>query len=143
MSKEIVYPKKLFDPGKGISGVSEERKGMPWSQAVKANGFLFIAGQASVDMDGKVVYVGDIVKQTEQTFENLKRVLEEAECTLEDVVQTNWYTTSVKDFFEKGASDVRRRYFKKDFPTSTLVEIRRLTMSEMLVELQAIATLPK
>lgn len=143
MGKEVVYPKKLFDPSKGIKGASEERKGMPWSQAVKANGFLFIAGQASIDKDGKVVYVGDIVKQTEQTFENLKIALEEAGCTLEDVVQTNWYTTSIKGFFEKGASEVRRRYFKKNFPTSTLVEIKRLAVPEMLVELQAIAILPK
>lgn len=137
--KEVIHPKRVLDPQKHRK---LDSTGMPWSQAVKAKGtLLFVSGQTSVDSEGSVIGHDDIVKQTEQALENLKSILEEVGASLDDVVSTNWYTTSIDDFYKKGASQVRRRYFKRDFPTSTLVEVKRLADPEYIVEVEAIAVL--
>jgi enamine deaminase RidA (YjgF/YER057c/UK114 family) len=68
-----------------------EAKG--YSHAVKRGNIVFVAGQVSKDVDGKLVGEGDIVAQVEQVFRNLKVVVEASGATLADVVKLNIYTT--------------------------------------------------
>ena len=101
---------------------------------------LFTAGITARDPDGKVVGVGDIRAQIEQCFRNLGDVLHAAGANYGDVLKWTMYTTDI-DAFSKHA-EVWQRYFI-DKPASTLVEVRRLVIPEMLVEIEAVARLPR
>ncbi|WP_456321948.1 Rid family detoxifying hydrolase, partial [Palaeococcus sp. (in: euryarchaeotes)] len=69
----------------------------PYSQAVKAGNFLFIAGQIPADKDGNLVK-GDIKAQTRQVLENIKAILEAAGGSLENVVKVTVYLKDMNDF---------------------------------------------
>jgi 2-iminobutanoate/2-iminopropanoate deaminase len=136
--KQIVNPHSVFNPRARRSRTDPE--GLPWSQAIKTSGiFLFVSGQTAVDLNGQIQFKSNILKQTAVALENLKKVVEAAGLTLENIVQLNWFVTSVDQFYAKGASALRRTYFPKDYPTSTLVEVSRLANPEAMVEVQAIA----
>jgi 2-iminobutanoate/2-iminopropanoate deaminase len=136
--KQIVETADVFNPQQRKSVSDSE--GLPWSQAIKAAGtLLLVSGQTATDLNGEIQFKGDILKQTEAALENLKKIVEAAALTLENVVQLNWYVTSAEAFYEKGASALRRKYFPKNYPTSTLVEIARLANPEAMVEVQAMA----
>jgi 2-iminobutanoate/2-iminopropanoate deaminase len=134
--KEVIQPKGVFNPQE-VKDL--DPRGLPWSQCVRVGNLLFISGQVSRNRENNLIGEGDIVKQTEQTFENLKAILEELGGSLDDVVHTNWYCTNIEDFYKKGCSNIRWKYYKKDFPTSTLIGVTRLSRPFLMVELQAIA----
>jgi 2-iminobutanoate/2-iminopropanoate deaminase len=60
---------------------------------------------------------------------------------LTNVMSTIWFVTSAEEFYKTGASTIRWKYFKSDFPTSTLVEVKGLANPELVVEVQAFAVL--
>lgn len=111
-----------------------------YSQAwtVTDSKIIFISGQVPVDMDGNITGIGDIALQTHTTLENVKRVLEGAGATLRDVIKLNTYVTDMVEYRNK-AQAIRSEYFPKDFPASTLVEVKSLAHSEFMVEIEAIA----
>ena len=100
---------------------------------------LFVAGQASVDGEGRPVHAGDMLAQVRQSLDNVEAVLREAGMTLADVVRLNFYTTDVDAFF--GAHDhLVERYAEAGCrPASTLLGVARLAFPELLVELEATA----
>jgi enamine deaminase RidA (YjgF/YER057c/UK114 family) len=100
---------------------------------------LFTAGVTARDPEGRVVGIGDIRKQIEQCFLNVGDVLAAAGAGFGDVVKWTMYTTDIDAFQQH--RDVWNRYFI-DKPASTLVEVRRLVVPEMLVEIEAVARLP-
>lgn len=118
----------------------------PWTRSiafslgVAADGrTLFTAGITARDAEGKLVGVGDMRAQIEQCFRNVGDVLRAAGADFGDVLKWTMYTTDIDAFSQH--ADVYRRHFI-DRPASTLVEVRRLVMPEMLVEIEAIASLP-
>ena len=116
-------------------------KTIPFSLGVASDSaLLFTAGMTARDPDGKVVGVGDIRAQIEQCFRNVGDVLHAAGADYGDVLKWTMYTTDI-DSFTKHA-DVWQRYFV-DKPASTLVEVRRLALPEMLVEIEAVARLAR
>ncbi|MBI2184652.1 MAG: RidA family protein [Thaumarchaeota archaeon] len=140
MVKKAVRIKGVFDPSKNRTS---DKTGLPWSHAITAKGqLLFIAGQSPRGgPKGNIVYEGDIAKQTRQALSNLKKVLESAGGSIDDVTCTIWFTTSIAKFYSKGASQVRKEFFKPPYPTSTLVEVKRFASRESMVEVQAFAVL--
>src|SRR5262249_57950700 len=76
-------------------------------------------------------------RQLRQTLENMKAALEAAGATLSDLVRTNTYVTDIEEYFKH--TDVRMEYYSHAMPTSTTVEIRRLSQPELMVEIDAIA----
>ena len=113
---------------------------VPFSLGVVAEGrTLFTAGVTARDAEGKVVGVGDIRAQIEQCFRNVGDVLRAAGADFGDVVKWTMYTTDI-DAFSRHADVYRRHFINR--PASTLVEVRRLIFPEMLVEIEAIASLP-
>lgn len=114
----------------------------PYSYAVKTSGgsLLFVSGCVAFDADGNLVGRGDLAKQTEQTMENLKAVLEAAGASLRDVVKITNYVRDADEFPKLAA--VRVRYLKEPYPASTLVEVKRLMYDDLLVEIEAIAVVP-
>ena len=109
----------------------------PYSQAVEANGFLFLSGQLPLDASGKLL-PGNIAAQTEQVLKNLAGVLEAAGSSLERVVKTTVYLRDINDF--ASMNEVYGRYFPSDPPARATVEVSRLPRdARVLMELIALA----
>ena len=110
-----------------------------YSHVVVASGGkqIFISGQLSRDADGKIVGRGDMRAQIEQVGKNLLACLQAAGAQLTDLVKTTTYVTDIDEFFKH--ADVRAQYFGLALPTSTTVEVRRLSSPDFLVEVEAIA----
>lgn len=100
---------------------------------------VFISGLLSRNGNGEIVGKGDMGAQIGQVGENLKAALEAAGATLADLVRTQTFTTDIDEFFKH--MDVRMRYFGAALPTSTTVEVRRLSHPDFLVEVEAIAVI--
>jgi 2-iminobutanoate/2-iminopropanoate deaminase len=100
---------------------------------------IFVSGLLARDRDGVVVGRGDMALQIRQVGENLKVALAAAGATLSDLVRTQTFTTDIDEFFRH--VDVRMEYFGAALPTSTTVEVRRLSHPDFLVEVEAIAVI--
>ncbi len=110
----------------------------PYSQGVKAGGFLFLSGQIALDPQTMTVVEGDAAAQTEQAMKNMKGALESQGLDYSDVVKT---TVFIKDMNEFGRiNEVYGRFFAKDAPARSCVEVARLP-KDVLVEIEAIALL--
>ena len=108
----------------------------PFSQAVKANGFVFVSGQVALDPNTQKVIDGDIGAQTERTLMNVKAILEAAGSGLDKVVRAGVYLRSMGDFAAMNA--VYGRYFVADHPARTTIEVSRLPL-DVLVEVDVVA----
>src|SRR4051812_40582951 len=106
---------------------------------VEAGGIrqIFIAGQTPRDRDGNCVGVGDMRAQIAQVGENIKAALEAAGATLADIVKSTTYVTDMDEYFKH--QDVRMRYFAQALPTSTTVQVVRLSRPEFMVEIEVLA----
>lgn len=110
----------------------------PYSQGVKAGGFLFLSGQIALDPKTMTVVEGDAAAQTEQAMKNMKGALESQGLDYSDVVKT---TVFIKDMNEFGRiNEVYGKYFAKDAPARSCVEVARLP-KDVLVEIEAVALL--
>jgi 2-iminobutanoate/2-iminopropanoate deaminase len=98
---------------------------------------IFIAGQTPRDRDGNCVGRGDMRAQIEQVGENIKAALEAAGATLADIVKTTTYVTDMDEYFKH--QDMRLRFFSQALPTSTTVQVSRLSRPEFMVEIEAFA----
>jgi enamine deaminase RidA (YjgF/YER057c/UK114 family) len=104
-----------------------------------ATSLVFVAGQVSRDKEGRVVGVGDMGAQIRQVGENLRIALEVAGLGLKDLVKTTTYVTDIDEFFKH--PEVRHEIFGQSLPTSTTVEVRRLSHPDMMVEVEAMAVI--
>lgn len=114
-----------------------------FSQAVEVpmeGALLFLSGMTSRNKDGSVFGAGDITAQTERCLDNLVALLAEAGATLDDVAAVTLYVRDMGQF--DAVHEVRRRYFRAPYPSSTMVEVSGLALPEMLVEITAIAVKP-
>jgi enamine deaminase RidA (YjgF/YER057c/UK114 family) len=109
---------------------------------VQAAGLIFVSGQVAFDAHGSVVGVGDIGKQARQAFRNLGAVLEAAGASFADVVKLTYF---VRDIEAVGAIRAVRDEFVNTAnpPASTLVEVSRLFVPELLIEIEAVAMAPQ
>jgi len=98
---------------------------------------IFVAGQTPRDRDGNCVGVGDMRAQIAQVGQNIKDALEAAGATLGDIVRTTTYVTDMDEYFKH--QDVRMRFFAQALPTSTTVQVARLSRPEFMVEIEAFA----
>ena len=118
----------------------------PWTRTVPfslgvvgESRILFTAGITARDPEGEVVGKGDMRAQMEMCFQNVGDVLRAAGTDFNHVLKWTMYTTDMDEFSKN--SDVYKRHFI-NHPASTLVEVRRLIFPEMLVEIEAVASLP-
>lgn len=102
---------------------------------------LFVSGQVAFDAGGTLVGEGDVARQTEQVFENLKAVLEANGGTFEQVVKLSTFMTDISQI--QPMRDVRARYLPDPPPASTTVEVSGLFRPEALIEIEAVAAIPK
>jgi 2-iminobutanoate/2-iminopropanoate deaminase len=110
----------------------------PYSQAIKAGGFLFTSGQVALDPATNEFSGGGIAQQTERVLENVKGILEAAGCTLHKVVKTTVFLKNMGDF--SAMNEVYAKYFSSAPPARSTVEVARLP-KDALVEIEVIAAL--
>lgn len=108
----------------------------PYSQAIEANGMVFISGQIALDPASGTIVEGGIEAQTEQVMNNLKAVLEAAGCTLTDVVKCTCLLSDMDNF--KAMNGIYASYFQKDPPARAAFAVKTLPLN-VLVEIDAIA----
>ena len=110
----------------------------PYSQAVRAGGFLFVSGMAAIFPESGQPCTGPVEEQVRVTLDNLKMLLGEAGSSLEQVVKTTIYLADMDDFQAMNA--VYAGYFADNPPARTTIEAERLPM-DFLVEIDAVAWL--
>lgn len=123
--------KKIISTAKAPAAIG------PYSQAVEANGFVYMSGQIPLDpVEGKVV-AGGVKEQTQQVLKNMAAVLEAAGLDFTNVVKTTCMLKNMDDFVEFNA--VYGEVFKENPPARAAYEVARLP-KDVLIEIEAIAT---
>jgi 2-iminobutanoate/2-iminopropanoate deaminase len=108
----------------------------PFSQAIQANGFVFVAGITARDPKTGQVIEDDIARQTELVMENIKAILAAAGTSLDRAVKTTVYLKDMNDFDAMGK--VYSRYFPAHPPARATVEVSRLHGGRVEIELVAV-----
>jgi 2-iminobutanoate/2-iminopropanoate deaminase len=108
----------------------------PYSQAVRANGFVFVSGQIALDPSTQKLVSGEIKVQTERVLENLKAILNAAGSSLEKVVRTTVFLADMNEF--AAMNEVYARYFPEQAPARSTVQAARLPR-DVRVEIDVIA----
>ena len=120
-----------------LISTSKEPKAIgPYSQAVRANGFVFVSGQIPLRPDTGELVTGSIQDQTRQVLENIKGALEAAGLSLEHVVKTTVFLKNMSDFQQM--NEIYAGYFGSNPPARSTVEAARLPR-DVQVEIEAIA----
>ena len=127
MAKTILTTPKVAVP----SGIMSQGVKVP------AGNMVFVSGQVGRNAQGEVAK-GDIRAQTRQALENVKSVLEAAGASMDDIVKVTVFVTNVAEQYAP-IHEVRAEFFAKDYPASTLVEIKALAGPDLLIEIEAIA----
>ena len=124
MPKEIIVPKNVH-------------RSRGYSHAIKCGNTIYVAGQIAFDEEGKLVGEGDVVTQTGRAYENLKRVLATAGASIADIVVMHIYTLDLEGFNK--TAEIRRKYFDKHFPATTVLVVAGLDEPGSLIEVEVIA----
>jgi enamine deaminase RidA (YjgF/YER057c/UK114 family) len=107
---------------------------------VRANNTVYVRGQTAMDLDGKIVGVGDAAAQTENAMKCAKILLEEAGARLEDVVKVTIYITDRA--YREPVYRVVGKWLKGVYPVSTGLIVQGLARPEYLMEIDVIAEVP-
>jgi 2-iminobutanoate/2-iminopropanoate deaminase len=107
----------------------------PYAQGIVVNGMLYSSGQIPLNLQGELVE-GDIVAQTNQVFENLRAVLEEAGSSLDKVVKTTVFLKDMNDF--AAMNETYAKNFGDHKPARSAIEVARLP-KDVKVEIEVIA----
>lgn len=108
----------------------------PYSQAIKAGGFIFVSGQMPVDPVSNQVVEGGIEAQTVQVLENIKAILADQNLTMESVVKTTVFLKDLNDF--QVVNGIYGDYFIAETPARACVQVVKLP-KDVMVEIEAIA----
>jgi 2-iminobutanoate/2-iminopropanoate deaminase len=108
----------------------------PYSQAIKANGFIFVSGQVAIDPATQEVISGDITAHTDQILKNISQILEAAGSSLAKVVRSGVFLKNINDFATM--NEAYRKHFGTAPPARTTVEVARLP-KDVPIEIDVIA----
>ncbi len=108
----------------------------PYSQAIKANSFLFLSGQIPIEPNSNEIVGRNIEEQTEQVLQNIKAIVEEAGFEMSDIIKTTIFIKNITDFPK--VNKVYERFFTHLFPARATVEVSNLPKGA-LIEIEAVA----
>ena len=108
----------------------------PYSQAIEANGIVFLSGQLPVDPATGEFAPGGVTEQTTQCFENIKSILAEAGLTTANIVKTTVFLADMNDFADMNA--VYSEFFSEPYPARSAVAVKALPKAAM-VEIEVVA----
>ncbi len=111
----------------------------PYSQAIEANGFLFVSGQGATDPDTGEIIDGDIRDETRRVFGNIASVLEAAGASTDDIVKATVFVTDMDDY--EAVNEVYAEQTGEPFPARSAVEVADLPV-DIGVEIEVIAVAP-
>lgn len=111
-----------------------------YTDAVRFGNILFVSGLTAHNGEGQLVGGDDSAAQTRQILTNLKLVLDAAGATMADVLKVTVFLTNIDD--RAKINPVRQEFFGSARPASTLIEVSRLALPEMKVEIEAVVGLP-
>lgn len=111
----------------------------PYSQAIEANGFLFVSGQGAAEPETREVVSDEIGEQTEQVFENISAILESAGASIDDIVKATVFLTDMDTY--EAVNEVYAEYMNKPFPARSAVQVSDLPI-DIGVEIEVIAVAP-
>lgn len=118
-----------------ISNESSREELIGFSRMVKVGPYVFISGTSAIDNTGNIVGVNDPYEQTKQIILNIKKGLERIDAGLENIVRTRIYLVNMNDW--KKVAKAHSEFFRDIRPATTILEIKHLMRSEMLVEMEA------
>ncbi len=108
----------------------------PYSQAVRANDFLFVSGNLPIDAETGKIAEGGIEQQTHMVLKNISTLLNGAGLSLSDIVKTTIFIKDMNDFSK--INSVYSEYFAAEYPARSTVEVSRLP-KDALIEIECIA----
>jgi enamine deaminase RidA (YjgF/YER057c/UK114 family) len=116
-------------------------KNYTWSDLVKKGNIITISGTVATDENHRTLFKGDVVAQTRYIYETVGKLLERAGASFDDVTKTTHYIMpqAVKDYGKTG--DIRREFFKKNYPAATGIVVHSLLAPNWLIEIEFIAVL--
>jgi 2-iminobutanoate/2-iminopropanoate deaminase len=112
-----------------------------YTDAVRFGDVLFVSGLTAHDAMGQLVGGTDTAAQTRQILKNLTLVLNAAGATMADVLKVTVFLTDIND--RAAINPVRQEFFGDARPASTLIEVSKLALPEMKVEIEAVVGLPE
>ncbi|WP_234390636.1 RidA family protein [Nocardia suismassiliense] len=107
------------------------------SQAIKANGVIYVSGQAGIDERGRTVS-DDFLTQGRQAFANIQRVLAQAGADLHDVVKVGIFVTDMAANLDK-VLQLREEFLSEPYPADTLLEVSSLAQPDWQIEVEVTA----
>lgn len=108
----------------------------PYSQAIEINNMVFTSGVIPINPEDGSLVTGTIEEQAEQVLKNMKNLLEASGSSTDNVIKTTVFIKDMNDFAK--VNEVYAKYFTKDFPARSCVEVARLP-KDVLIEVEAIA----
>ena len=108
-----------------------------YTHGVKFGDLVFVSGCTGTGANHEVIGDDDVAAQTRQALTNMSKILAAAGATFADVCKVTVYLTDVDD--RTGINPVRQEYFGRSRPASTLIEVSRLAIPGMKVEIEAVA----
>lgn len=137
--------KELEDQTKNKSSIVDEKpeyfllrpeveKAYGYSHAVRIGNTIKISGAVSFDDEGKPKAKGDLAQQMKNCYADLDKILKHYDCTFDDVIIENIFTTNMPLFLE--VSGYRKEIYKKNFPTGSWLGVKELAFPELMIEIE-------
>ena len=114
---------------------------MPYAHGVAAKGgtWILLSGAVAFDEHGMVVGPGDIGAQASQCYQNIRDTLAAAGATANDIIKENVWVTDMGQYLAK-VSKIRADFYAgRDFPANTLIEVKGLSVKDLMIEIEVIA----
>ena len=112
----------------------EVEKQYGYTHAVKIGNDIKMSGAVSMDDEGNPTAIGDLAQQMKNAYDDLDKVLKHYDCTFDDVVVENIFTTDMPEFLKQ--SGYRSEIYKKQFPTGSWLGVKELALPEFMIEIE-------